>query len=407
VAVVAPALFAQEITLTPTNASNFRFKDALGQAYSSAYISSYSYGNAGVKVTIDTTGNAYLSGTIVGTGLKPNFAYQLKLSGLPSKMATTPEQLAASDDATNERIGKLGRWYRQQPNPANSTDADYEANKSDPNYIFQGYLIIGFFMTDANGAVNTTFTGNNSFHVLWREDQRPRSPNDGPAAPFTLPATGGNPAYDVSLSNRPFTLYGEWEPTRALPGQMQMPSGDYRATLVLTEESFHDASPLSGNWTTVLNAPLNFTMPTNGTPGSSGPPALPLTISKVRAGINLVNRGRDVAIISGSLALDQNVPLEGQEISITALGVTRTLDLARGRGRSTDTTALCKRDRKNRGNVLFQMTIRKASLIVFNAPPGGRAEVMTSAQVRLGGNIYEGTATAQFRGNERRVTLKF
>jgi len=405
---LALSLCAQELTLAPSGGSNFRFKDALGQAFSNAYVGSYTYSSASVKISLDTTNNSFLSGTVLGSGLKPNFAYQLKVSGRPSKMATTPEELAAADDATNERLGKLGRWWRQTPSPGNSNDADYEANKNKPDYIYQGYLIIGFFVTDETGAVNMAFSGNNSFHVLWRVDQRPPSASDGAGAAYTLTATAGNSAYDVALGARPFTLYGEWEPSRALPGQLQMPAADYRAMLMLTEESFHDTTPLSGNWNAAMSAALNVTLPTSGTPGGGGgSTALPLTIRKVRAGVNLVNRGRDVATVSATLALDSAVDLEGHEISINTLGVTRSVVLKRGRGRTKDTQALVKRDRKNPGTVNVQFTIRKASLIVFNAPATGKADVATAAQLTLGGSRYEGSVSAFFRGNERRVTLKF
>jgi hypothetical protein len=50
------------------------------------------------------------------------------------------------------------------------------------------------------------------------------------------------------------SIYAEWEPTRALPGELELPAGTYAVRLFLTEESFHEStgSPASGSWATVM-----------------------------------------------------------------------------------------------------------------------------------------------------------
>lgn len=247
------SLHAQDITLLPVLNQNFRFKDIAGQAYAASYIAGFNYSNSSVVVTLDTPGNQYLSGRIVATGLKPNFAYQIKLEGQSTR------ENPNGDDATNERLGYMGRWWRSAPgSPWNATDAEYNANKNNPAYVFSGYLLMDFFVTNDQGAADVRFTGNNSFHVLWREDQRGRSVNvDGPARVNTLNPTAA-PAYDVSLPTRSPSLYGEYEPTRALPGTLQMPLGNYVCNLGLTEESFHDSGPNAGSWAWAFKAWTQF-----------------------------------------------------------------------------------------------------------------------------------------------------
>ena len=236
---------------------NFRFRDIGGQLYSQSFINGYSYAAANVVFKLDTPGLNYLGGSIVATGLKPNFAYQIKLDGNPSKGGITPP-----DDVGNEIIGYRGRWWRMWPNPWNATDSEYNANKDNPNYAYEGYLLVAFFVTDAQGSANLCIAGNNSYHVLWRMDQRSPAPNDGPPLAVTVPGTAGNPAYDVSVSARQYSLYGEWEPTRALPGTLTLPDGHYKAHLYLTEESFHDNSSQGGSWAAAMSAPLEFDIPT-------------------------------------------------------------------------------------------------------------------------------------------------
>src|SRR5689334_22906525 len=100
------AAAAQDVTLQGLTSGNFRFKDIGGQTFGNNFISTYSYASANVTISFDVNSNDYLSGTLTATGLKPNFAYQIKLAGNPSTEATTDAEKAAADDVTNERLGR-------------------------------------------------------------------------------------------------------------------------------------------------------------------------------------------------------------------------------------------------------------------------------------------------------------
>ena len=60
--------------------------------------------------------------------------------------------------------------------------------------------------------------------------------------------------YAISQLDEVRSIYAEWEPTRALPGDLALPAGTYAVRLFLTEESFHESagSPPSGSWATVM-----------------------------------------------------------------------------------------------------------------------------------------------------------
>ncbi len=85
------------VTLTPYTSGAFRWKDVAGNLYAMAFRESYSYTQSTVVITYHNRGDA-LRGTLQATNLKPHFAYQLKLSGLPE-----------SDTNSNENLGFSGR----------------------------------------------------------------------------------------------------------------------------------------------------------------------------------------------------------------------------------------------------------------------------------------------------------
>jgi len=163
---------------------------------------------------------------------------------------------------SNELIGFEGRWWRKQPNPGNSNDADYLAHKNDPNYIFEGYLLFDYLVTNEYGYVVKEFEADNSFHVLWNMviNSRPPGTNDSPISYHPVRASIQNDIYSTALSPDAVGLYGEWEPGRDIPGEAELPVGDYCVRLVLTEESFHQ-SGLGGNWESVMsNDTINFNL---------------------------------------------------------------------------------------------------------------------------------------------------
>jgi hypothetical protein len=64
-------------------------------------------------------------------------------------------------------------------------------------------------------------------------------------------------AYSSDYGNAHVGVFAEWEPGRALPGQLSLPIGEYLCKFVLTEESFHQ-SGLGGGWASVLEVDVNF-----------------------------------------------------------------------------------------------------------------------------------------------------
>ncbi len=81
-------------------------------------------------------------GRITAKGLKPNFAYQVKLKGVPKYRDSF------------ERIGYLGRWRLPNRGP-NCSDREYAAyeNKSEA----RSYLFFDFFVTDEHGNATKNF----------------------------------------------------------------------------------------------------------------------------------------------------------------------------------------------------------------------------------------------------------
>jgi len=226
--------------------------------YQNDYRSSFTYDQPSVAATFCDTADTF-TGTLTAAGLKPNFAYQIKLVGKPQKVWG-----ADGDDWTNERIGYAGRWWRKQPDPGNSNNADYEAHRDDPDYIFEGYLLFDFFVTDEQGNASANFTTDSSFHVLWAtphaddtppydRGHRNPGPNDSQVRWYHFTASPDvNPnAYDTDYGSAHEGIFAEWETGRALPGELILPPGDYNCQLILTEESFHQ-SGLGGGWASVL-----------------------------------------------------------------------------------------------------------------------------------------------------------
>jgi hypothetical protein len=223
----------------------FRWKDIATNLYAEAYRDTYTYDQAAVTVTFDAMQDSVFSGHLSATGLKPNFAYQIKLVGKPSGLWGTE-----GDDVTNETIGYAGRWWRVTPNPGNSNDQDYEAHRDDPDYIFEGYLLFDFFVSDSLGYAEADFATVSSYHVLWWEGQRTRRPCDSPVRYSTVVGHASDPAYDSDVGPLEVGVYAEIE--RLCEGETVLPGGFYECRFFLTEESFHQSGEYEGNWLSVL-----------------------------------------------------------------------------------------------------------------------------------------------------------
>jgi hypothetical protein len=240
----------------------FRWMDIAAFLYATGYQSFFNYGQPAVKLSFCDISSIF-EGTLVASGLKPNFAYQVKLVGKPTKVYG-----AGGDDWANEQIGYAGRWWRSQPNPGNADDADYEAHKDDPSYIYEGYLLFDFFVTNEQGSASVSFYADSSFHVLWaihdstNDGIGHRDPHaeDGPVRSFEFNASPlANPeAYETDYGSARVSIYAEWEPGRSLPGQLVLPSGPYNCQFVITEESFHQTGQ-GGSWAGAMRSGnINF-----------------------------------------------------------------------------------------------------------------------------------------------------
>ncbi len=237
----------------PGGGGSFRFRDAAATLYADAYREGFDYAAASVQATY-LPGGLTFAGHLSARGLKPNFAYQLKLVGRPEA------EDSSGDDASNERLGLQGRWWRQSPDPANSTDADYLAHAGESGYVYQGYLLFDWFVTDATGAAEVDFRASNSLHVLWRTSQRTPQIYDTATRGYEFAYSLDQPAYQAAGGTQ-LALYGEWEPGRVAPGQLALTPGLYRCQLALTEESFHEtALSQGGGWALALQGEVEFTI---------------------------------------------------------------------------------------------------------------------------------------------------
>ena len=235
---------------------SYRWLDAADRPYSPAFRKSFRYAGHQVLVKYLELDDEVLRGEIIAHGLKPNFAYQIKLEGQPAERYPWPsEEPPLARNRANQQIGKLGRWWC----------VDCEWNTSDWGLTGQyheghrvlGYLLFDFFLTNSRGHASYTFEVRNSFHVLWKLSQFPPSESDGKPRKFALKATKAY-GYEKDLGTSEVAIYAEQEYGRAPCGTVRLPPGEYRCRLLLTEESFHsygwgDEEHLGGDWAHCLS----------------------------------------------------------------------------------------------------------------------------------------------------------
>ncbi|HUW58259.1 MAG TPA: PEP-CTERM sorting domain-containing protein [Planctomycetota bacterium] len=255
-------------------AGDYRWLNAADQAYAETYRTDYNYTQAQVTVTFDAV-DTVLGGTLTAVNLKPDFAYQLKLTGTPGTDA-------------NERIGLTGRWWKETWNdtddkwdnaanlndkgtgyPPNPNDLNYYAWRNIPDntsptdlrYRFTGYLVFDYFITDSDGNVTLGFEAVDSYHVLWKTTQGSytHGPDDGPLKSATFDPDPASPAYDNDHAEATVTIYGEFE--RLPKGGVYLSPGEYVCQMILTEESFHSSGgEYAGGWAAAMGADITFTI---------------------------------------------------------------------------------------------------------------------------------------------------
>jgi hypothetical protein len=275
------ACLPQEISVCPASApladidsgqpdptGNYRWMDVADELYAASYRGSYDYTQADVELQFYAQ-DAVFHGFLVASNLKPHFAYQVKLSGIPG----TP---------SNEWIGLTGRWWQEEWNGSawvNGQNLNDKGDGSSPSpnddvylsrrdvpdatsptgkkYRYTGYLPFDYFVTDETGGALLVFEQNSSYHVLWKTTQRSPGAQDGPLKPAAFDVALPDPvsAYDVDYLPASVTIFGEWE--RLPAGGVTLPPGIYEADFILTEESFH-GSGLAGGWAAAMGASIVF-----------------------------------------------------------------------------------------------------------------------------------------------------
>jgi len=233
--------------------------------------SQFAYTSGQATLTYDTAPDAaYFVGHIEATGLKPNFAYQLKLIGKP--VYGSRGWKSYGDDTANERIGYAGRWWCDTEQK-NVDDAHYQTfyqNKPpSKRHTVYGYLFLGVFVTDELGRASVDFAGDHSYHITW-QDKQTWGNRQVVAGTWTVQSLlSPYYGYGYGVPSKPVTLWYEYEPGR--PDPVNLASGTYHARFLLTEESFHNQlggtnDPLGGFWLSVL---VNEDFDASGNPDSS------------------------------------------------------------------------------------------------------------------------------------------
>ena len=215
------------------------------------------YTGTQVTLTYDKAPLApYFVGHIDAHGLKPNFAYQLKLEGKPEYGIRGWGDHA--DDSANERLGRAARWW-DDTQMKNADDDIYESCYVRPSvnhrHTVYGYQFLGDFITDQNGDASLDFNGAHSLHITWQDKQiygiREIDAGTYHIHSDTAPYYG----YGAALPDRPVKLWYERQSGRTY--DVTLPVGHYHLRLVVTEESFHSQlggieDPDGGYWHTVL-----------------------------------------------------------------------------------------------------------------------------------------------------------
>ncbi|MBN1546933.1 MAG: hypothetical protein JW902_09760 [Syntrophaceae bacterium] len=227
---------------------NERWLDIAGNSYTGSFVREFSYQGekAQVLVAIEEKSDTF-RGRLEARGLKPNFAYQIKLRGIFGHL-----------DAF-ERIGYAGRW-RFPGKATNYTDAEYMAKKDKSDV--EAYIFFDFFVTDKNGDAVRDFALDSSLHVLWNTTRQGGTHKNDDLVAFSVEAD------DPEVYSRPKKrqdvelLMAERECGRYVKADQRLflPNGRYIAEIVLTEESFHSIDNDGGHWATVFKSEIEFTV---------------------------------------------------------------------------------------------------------------------------------------------------
>ena len=232
-----------------------RFWDIADRPYSAAFRRSFSYARANVVLRYEPMMTTkYFRGYLSARGLKPNFAYQMKLCGKPRDGVRGWKKW--SDDISNERIGRAARWWDDTAG-RNATDWDFDDNQNTSagaRHTIYGYHFLGDFITDERGEAEVEIEGRHSYHITWQDHQY--GAKDVVAGTYSVGSTlAPHYAYGQRVEPTLMKLWYEWEVGRSQ--QVELPRGTYNCRVLITEETFHNRQGGTnddggGYWTTVL-----------------------------------------------------------------------------------------------------------------------------------------------------------
>ncbi|MBN2450880.1 MAG: hypothetical protein JXR77_10855 [Lentisphaeria bacterium] len=226
-----------------------RWLDMAGNVYSTDFIRRFRYDAgtpAGPEVRLRVAPRGVtLTGRIEARGLKPNFVYQVKVRGLFEHREAF------------EAIGYAGRW-RFPGTETNYTDGDYRASVR--KHLAEAYVFFDILVTDARGNAAKDFVLDHSLHVVWNGSRQRDDCRRSDILPIWVDASDPEvyavpkqaPTLERLWAEREVRRYGRGNAT------VRLPTGVYRAELVLTEETFHDHGSDGGWWGTVMSAPVSF-----------------------------------------------------------------------------------------------------------------------------------------------------
>ncbi len=262
---VSPGSETELKPLHVPDAEYLRWRDLADVTYSDEFCGSFAYDSdeyAQVTVSYEPTSET-LRGRIEARGLKPWFAYQVKVVGAAGIKGMSETANSGSVGAwSSYQLGCLGRWWCEQC-LWNLSDQEVRQHLRQGHTV-KGYVLFDWIVTDGEGNCTHEFALDRSLHVLWRVGQRDRECNDSAPRWYELVRGGYGYAPEHEGTAERVGLYGEWEPDRRAIGLVRLPVGEYSVRLNLTEESFHanlnDEVEAGGLWAWVLDGALQFTV---------------------------------------------------------------------------------------------------------------------------------------------------
>ncbi len=226
-----------------------RWADLADNYYTRKFAVNYDYTKIPtVRVKVEPQGTS-LKGRLEAWGLKPNFAYQIKLMG------------DFKDRKAYENIGSIGRW-RLPGDGTNYTDDDYRSYPDADKHTVEAYVLFDYFVTDEEGSAQRDFELDSSLHVLWRDDQNTWGVKEGTVTEYVIDASDSQVYSTPVYEDKKVGLWAERERDRYQSADqiIRLPKGDYKAFLVLTEESLHSFDFDGGFWATVMTMQISFSI---------------------------------------------------------------------------------------------------------------------------------------------------